>query len=192
MSPPLSRRRGFAREWTILSFRGSEVREKEVLAVVGPTGAGQEIPPARSPLPRQARSPASSEWRGERVPAGAPLALRRRISMTFQDPLLLSGTTYDNVFYGLQLRGQNGHDARERVMAALRLLRVEHLADQRARTLSGGEAQPGRRLARALVPPRPSFCSSTRPFAALDAPIRKRLLEELRQAVQRAASAAST
>ena len=166
---------------TILSLPRLEVREKEVLAVVAPTGAGKST--LLRVLHFLDRPEAGVlEWRGERVPWPAPLALRRRISMTFQDPLLLSGTTYDNVFYGLQLRGQNGHDARERVMAALHLLRVEHLADQRARTLSGGEAQRTA-LARALVLS-PELLLLDEPFAALDAPIRKHLLEELRQAVR--------
>ncbi len=166
---------------TILSLPRLEIREKEVLAVVGPTGAGKST--LLRVLHFLDRPEAGVlEWRGERVPWPAPLALRRRISMTFQDPLLLSGTTYDNVFYGLQLRGQNGHDARERVMAALRLLRVEHLADQRARTLSGGEAQRTA-LARALVLS-PELLLLDEPFAALDAPIRKHLLEELKQAVR--------
>lgn len=166
---------------TILSLPRLEVREKEVLAVVGPTGAGKST--LLRVLHFLDRPEAGVlEWRGERVPWPAPLALRRRISMTFQDPLLLSGTTYDNVAYGLHLRGQNGPDARERVMAALRLLRVEHLADQRARTLSGGEAQRTA-LARALVLS-PELLLLDEPFAALDAPIRKHLLEELKQAVR--------
>lgn len=166
---------------TILSLPRLEIHDREIVAVVGPTGAGKST--LLRVLHFLDRPEAGVlEWRGERVPWPAPLALRRRISMTFQDPLLLSGTTYDNVFYGLQLRGQNGHDARERVMAALRLLRVEHLADQRARTLSGGEAQRTA-LARALVLS-PELLLLDEPFAALDAPIRKHLLDELKQAVR--------
>ena len=166
---------------TILSLPRLEVREREVLAVVGPTGAG------KSTLLRVLHFLDRPEagvlaWRGAPVPWPAPLALRRRISMTFQDPLLLSGTTRENVAYGLSLRGEDGGGAREKVLDALRLLRVEHLADQRARTLSGGEAQRTA-LARALVLS-PELLLLDEPFAALDAPIRKHLLEELRQAVR--------
>ena len=124
---------------TILSLPRLEVHEKEILAVVGPTGAGKSTLLRLLHLLDRPEA-GSLSWRGERVPWPAPLALRRRISMTFQDPLLLSGTTYDNVAYGLSLRGVSGDRANEKVLAALRLFRVEHLARQRARTLSGGEA----------------------------------------------------
>jgi len=165
----------------ILSLPHLDVREKEILAVLGPTGAG------KSTLLRvlhflERPDSGTLSWRGERVPWPAPLALRRRVSMAFQDPLLLSGTTYDNVEYGLSLRGQNGNGARERVETALRLFHIEHLASQRARTLSGGEAQRTA-LARALVVS-PELLLLDEPFASLDAPIRKHLLEELTQVVR--------
>ncbi len=165
----------------ILSLPRFDVREKEILAILGPTGAG------KSTLLRllhflERPHAGSLSWRGEKVPWPAPLALRRRISMAFQDPLLLSGTTYDNVEYGLSLRGRDGNGARERVTATLRLFHIEHLASQRARTLSGGEAQRTAR-ARALVVS-PELLLLDEPFAALDAPIRKHLLEELKLAVR--------
>jgi tungstate transport system ATP-binding protein len=102
--------------------------------------------------------------------------------MAFQDPLLLSGTTFENVVYGLQVRGENGRGSREKVEAALRLFHVDHLADRSARTLSGGEAQRTA-LARAFVLS-PELLLLDEPFAALDAPIRKHLLQELKQAVR--------
>ena len=165
----------------ILSLPRLEIHDREILAVVGPTGAGKSTLLRILHLLDRPEAGALS-WRGERVPWPAPLALRRRISMTFQDPLLLSGTTYDNVAYGLSLRGENGDGAKRKVLDALRLFHVEHLARQRARTLSGGEAQRTA-LARALVLS-PELLLLDEPFAALDAPIRKHLLEELRQAVR--------
>lgn len=166
---------------TILSLPRFEVAEGEVLAVLGPTGAG------KSTLLRilhflERPGSGSVSWKGEPVPWPAPLALRRRISMAFQDPLLLSGTTRENVAYGLKLRGENGRGARERVEAALRLFHVEHLAGRDARTLSGGEAQRTA-LARAFVLS-PELLLLDEPFAALDKPIRKHLVEELRSVLR--------
>lgn len=166
---------------TILSLPRFGIEEREILAVLGPTGAG------KSTLLRilhflERPGTGSLSWRGERVPWPAPLALRRRISMAFQDPLLLSGTIRENVAYGLALRGENGRGARERVEAALRLFHVEHLAERDARTLSGGEAQRTA-LARAFVLS-PDLLLLDEPFAALDKPIRKHLVEELRSVLR--------
>ena len=165
----------------ILSLSSLDVREREILAVLGPTGAGKStLLRVLHLLERPASG--SLSWRGGPVPWPAPLELRRRIAMAFQDPLLLSGTARDNVAYGLALRGVKGKAAIARIDEALGLLRVDHLADQPAHTLSGGEAQRTA-LARALVLS-PDLLLLDEPFAALDAPIRKHLLEELRQVVR--------
>ncbi|MHB1044477.1 MAG: ABC transporter ATP-binding protein [Thermoanaerobaculia bacterium] len=165
----------------ILSLEGLDVRAGELLALLGPTGAG------KSTLLRvlhllEKPGAGTVAWRGAPVPWPAPLDLRRRIAMAFQDPLLFSGSTLENVLYGLSLRGVGGAAAREKAMEALRLLHVDHLAERRARTLSGGEAQRTA-LARALVL-RPELLLLDEPFAALDAPIRRHLLEELTQVVK--------
>lgn len=166
---------------TILSLDGLALREGELLALLGPTGAG------KSTLLRVLHlldRPAAGviEWRGVPVAWPAPIDLRRRIAMAFQDPLLFSGTTLENVLYGLSVRGVPRGAAREKAEEALRLLRVDHLSHRRARTLSGGEAQRTA-LARALVL-RPELLLLDEPFAALDAPIRRHLLEELTQVVK--------
>jgi tungstate transport system ATP-binding protein len=166
---------------TILSLPRFEVEEGEILAVLGPTGAGKStLLRVLHFLDRPETGHLS--WRGDRVPWPAPLPLRRKISMAFQDPLLLSGTAYENVVYGLQVRGENGRGRRERVEEALRLFHVAHLAHRSGHTLSGGEAQRTA-LARAFVLS-PELLLLDEPFAALDAPIRKHLLQELNQAVR--------
>lgn len=165
----------------ILSLETLEVQEGELLALLGPTGAGKST---LLRLLHLLEKPAigTVSWRGTPVSWPPPLDLRRRIAMAFQDPLLFSGTTLENVLFGLSLRGVTGEAARGKAMEALRLLHVDPLADRRARTLSGGEAQRTA-LARALVL-RPELLLLDEPFAALDAPIRRHLLEELTQVVR--------
>ena len=77
-----------------------------------------------------------------------PLPLRRRITLVHQRSLLLTGSVTANIEYGLRVRGVR--DRRNRVEAVLRLLKLERLAAQPARTLSGGETHLVA-MARALV-----------------------------------------
>ena len=166
---------------TLLDLPRLEVHEGEILVVLGPTGAG------KSTLLRIAgllQRPAHGHlaWRDEPVPWPTPLALRRRMAMVFQAPLLFSGTVLDNVAYGLRLRGERGSALRDRVDAALAQFHIAHLAGQRASTLSGGEAQRTA-LARAVVL-EPELLLLDEPLASLDAPIRERLRDELRQAIR--------
>jgi tungstate transport system ATP-binding protein len=70
------------------------------------------------------------------------------VTTVFQQPHLLNRTVAANVGYGLRLR--NNPNSHARVDAALEQVGLQHIANQRARTLSGGEAQRAA-LARALV-----------------------------------------
>jgi tungstate transport system ATP-binding protein len=93
-----------------------------------------------------------------------PLEQKRRVTMVFQRPMLLDRSVWDNVTYGLQLRGQRNE--KRNVQAALEEVGLAHLTRQRARTLSGGEAQRVA-LARAIVL-RPDVLLLDEPTANLD------------------------
>ncbi|MBI4705342.1 MAG: ABC transporter ATP-binding protein [Deltaproteobacteria bacterium] len=166
---------------TLLAIDDLEVRAGETLAVVGPTGAGKStLLRVMAGLEIPARG--HSWWRGELVKAPWPLALRRRVAMAFQAPLLFRGTVLDNVAYGLRLRGERRDAIRRKAAEALRRFGIEDLATRPAHTLSGGEAQRVS-LARAVVL-RPELLLLDEPLASLDALTRERLQAELRDVVR--------
>lgn len=132
----------------VLSVATLDIARGEVLAIVGPSGAG------KSTLLRllnflEAPESGTLTYRDTLVQDGAiPLALRRQVTTVFQRPALLSTTVWNNVVYGLRLRGVR--DGRAAARAVLDQLGLSPLAHAQARTLSGGEAQRTA-LARAIV-----------------------------------------
>jgi tungstate transport system ATP-binding protein len=155
--------------------------EGEVLAVLGPTGAGKStLLQVIHLLLRPEQGTIS--WRGQPVSFPAPLELRRRMAMAFQDPHLFSGSVAENVAYGLRVRGLRGEEVHRRVDETLEELHVASLARRSVDALSGGEAQRVA-LARALVL-RPELLLLDEPLASLDEPIREELLAEIEQIVR--------
>ncbi|HZW03137.1 MAG TPA: phosphate ABC transporter ATP-binding protein [Anaerolineaceae bacterium] len=159
----------------VLEVERLAVQPGEILALVGPSGAGKSTllrllnflePPTAGCLTFHDR-PFTAETE-------MPLALRRRVTMVFQRPLLLNRSIEANVRFGLQLRGE--HDGDERVRTALAAVGLEHLPHQKASTLSGGEAQRVA-LARAIVL-QPDVLLLDEPTANLD-PYNVGLIEEI-------------
>lgn len=160
---------------TVLSVNDLEIHRGEVLAIVGPSGAGKST---LLRLLNFLQPPTSGEVHFDGVTfsatKAAPLAVRRRVTTVFQRPMLLKRSVEANVAYGLQLRGQrNGADAIRTTLAEVGLT---ELANQPARTLSGGEAQRVA-LARAMVL-RPDALLLDEPTANLD-PYNVGLIEQI-------------
>ncbi|PKO22191.1 MAG: phosphate ABC transporter ATP-binding protein [Chloroflexi bacterium HGW-Chloroflexi-1] len=133
----------------VLDVPRLDVRRGEILALVGPSGAGKST---LLRLLNFLESPTSGRIRFLDAEFGPhqeiPVTLRRRVTTVFQRPILLKRTVQANVSYGLRLRGQrDGHHV---IAAALGQVGLQPLAQQPARTLSGGEAQRVA-LARAMV-----------------------------------------
>ena len=149
----------------ILEIEHLEIYSGEIMALVGPSGAG------KSSLLRmlnflEAPSEGVIECGDFSFKAGVepPLEVRRKVTTVFQRPVLLNKSVWDNVSFGLELRGKR--DSKKEIQSALEQVGLAKLARQRARTLSGGEAQRVA-LARALVI-KPDILLMDEPTANLD------------------------
>jgi tungstate transport system ATP-binding protein len=77
-------------------------------------------------------------------------SLRARSTMVFQKSVIISGTVYDNVAYGLRVNGVPSKDIKDRVQHALSTVNLAEFGRRKARKLSSGEQQRVA-IARALV-----------------------------------------
>jgi tungstate transport system ATP-binding protein len=159
----------------VLAIDDLSIYRGEILALVGPSGAGKSTllrllnflePPTQGRIEFSERTFTSDE--------DMPLEIRRKVTTVFQSPMLLKRSVWANVIYGLQLRGSNDHKSRTR--QALELVGLARLAQQPARTLSGGEAQRVA-LARAMVL-QPEVLLLDEPTANLD-PYNVNLIEQI-------------
>ena len=151
------------------------VREGEFFSLLGPSGCGKttllrilggfEVPDA-----------------GEVYIAGRDVRqvppYERPVNTVFQNYALFPHmNVFDNVAFGLRMRGLPRDKIRARVKEALALVQIEELADRRPDELSGGQKQRVA-LARALVN-EPKVLLLDEPLGALDLKLRKQLQIEL-------------
>ncbi len=159
----------------VLHVGNLDIRRGEIFALVGPSGAGKST---LLRLLNFLEPPTSGTLRfldAEFSPnCLMPLELRRRVTTVFQRPILLNRSVWDNVNYGLRLRGRR--NGTKLVDSTLEQVGLQALASQRARTLSGGEAQRVA-LARAMVL-KPDVLLLDEPTANLD-PYNVGLIEDI-------------
>ena len=141
----------------------------EILSVIGPNGAGKSTLLQVMGLLRRP-SEGQVFFDGQEVTNSSDLvALRRRMALVLQEPLLFRGAVFDNVALGLRLRGVPRSETKKRAELWLAKLNITHLASQSVSKLSAGEAQRVN-LARSLVL-NPEVFLLDEPFASLDPPM---------------------
>jgi ABC-type Fe3+/spermidine/putrescine transport system ATPase subunit len=153
----------------VLTADALDLHARDALVILGPNGSG------KSTLVRTLA--------GLERPAGGRVAsvATGPVTMVFQRPAPFAGSVAHNVRVAFLGKKLSGAERRARVGEALERFKIDHLAEHRAATLSGGEL---RRLAlsRAFAL-RPAVLLLDEPFAALDADGQAALSLDLRRAI---------
>jgi tungstate transport system ATP-binding protein len=120
-----------------------DVEKGEVFGIIGPSGAGKTTL-LRLIATLERPSEGAIQFDGvdlDGLSEKEILMMRRRMGFVFQNPTVFKRSVYENVAYGLRIRGTSGLSLSKRVKEALHLVGLSELESRNATTLSGGEAQ---------------------------------------------------
>ena len=152
-----------------------EIDDGEFMVLVGPSGCGKT-----TALRMVAGLEEISEGAiriGERVVNHVP-ARDRDIAMVFQSYALYPHlTVYENIAFGLRLRGTPKNEIDKRVRNAARVLALDEFLDRKPRALSGGQRQRVA-MGRAIVR-EPAAYLMDEPLSNLDAKLRVHMRAEI-------------
>ena len=166
---------------TVIHGIDLEIKHGEFVVFVGPSGCG------KSTLLRMIaglETISGGEIKiGDQVVNDLP-PRARDIAMVFQDYALYPHKNlYDNMAFGLRLRGTDEGEIKRRVMDAARLLRIDHMLERRPGALSGGQRQRVA-IGRAIVR-QPKVFLFDEPLSNLDAQLRGEMRSEIKRLHQR-------
>jgi energy-coupling factor transporter ATP-binding protein EcfA2 len=176
---------GYAR--SVLRDISLTIADGETVGLIGPNEAGKST----LCLVASGLAPASvgGELRGSLTIDGEPMAklatyeLAERVVVGFQNPNTqrsgISATVFEEVALGPMNLGLNIEETVERTWAALRLLRLEAIAERNPARLSGGQAQLVGIAS--LLAMRPGHVILDEPTAQLDPAGTRLVAEALRQ-----------
>lgn len=171
----------YAGQVTALERFTLSVADREIVVLVGPSGAGKTTA-LRIAAGLERATAGSVRMDGRAIDHCQPN--ERDIAMVFQNPALYPHLTVrDNIGFSLRMRRMAGSEIGSRVISAAAEVGIAGLLDRLPGTLSGGQAQRVA-LARAIVR-RPKALLLDEPLASLDAPLRSELRCDLRQAHER-------
>jgi putative spermidine/putrescine transport system ATP-binding protein len=166
---------------TIVDSFDLTLQRGELVALLGPSGCGKTTT-LRMIAGFLEPDTGSVVIDGQDVTAFGPE--KRPSAMVFQNYALWPHlTVYKNVAFPLTLRKLSRAEIKTRVMAALETVNLAHHANSRPAHISGGEQQRAA-LARAIVQ-EPDLLLLDEPLSNLDAKLRVRVREEIREIQQR-------
>ena len=167
-------------EKRVLESISLQIERGEFLTLLGESGSGKTTL-LRIVAGFEQASAGQILLEGKRLDTLPPY--RRPVHTVFQNYALFPHmNVYDNVAYGLRVRGIGAAEIKSRVMAALAKVRMEPFVAHYPRQISGGQKQRAA-LARALVN-EPKVLLLDEPLSALDANLRVEMQRELKQLQQ--------
>ncbi|MCW3489191.1 ABC transporter ATP-binding protein [Dethiobacter alkaliphilus] len=167
----------------VLHIPQLSVSRGRILGLIGPSGAGKStLLRILNMLEEPTNGEVTYLQRPLPTAQGEKLALRQKMTMVFQKAALLDTSVYNNIAFGLQARKIPKQEIDRRVRSILETIGMTEQSRQRAKTLSGGEAQRIA-FARALVL-QPEILFLDEPTANLDPPnveLLERMITKLNQ-----------
>jgi len=126
----------------VLDIAELSLRRGGLYALVGPNGAGKST---LLDILSFIRPPDGGRilFGGEEVLRGSSSLsdFRRRATLVHQKPYLMNRTVYENIAFGLRVRGVHAKKQKEAVLRALDSVGLYGFEQRNARALSGGETQ---------------------------------------------------
>src|SRR5256712_650122 len=126
----------------VLDIERFAVPPGALIAIVGPNGAGKStllrlLALLERPSEGSVLVDGTAAWDGRRP----PVALRRRVTLVEQRPVLFRGTVRDNLGFGLQARGIRRTEVNRSLGTVAARLAITPLLERRRHELSDGEVQ---------------------------------------------------
>lgn len=159
----------------VLDIEELYLEEGKITGVIGPSGAGKSTLLYILNGLEKATS-GKIVFNGKELKSEPDIETRRQMSMVFQKPTVFNTTVYENMAYSLKLRGMQKGAIRDKVLEVAKLIGLEDKLEQKAATLSGGEAQR-LAIARAIIH-KPKVLLLDEPTANLD-PANVAMIEKL-------------
>ncbi|UNQ73902.1 ABC transporter ATP-binding protein [Infirmifilum sp. NZ] len=165
----------------ILDNISFEVKDKEFFTLIGPSGCGKTT--TLRIIAGLLKPDKGNVYFDGRLMNDVPPE-KRNITMVFQNFALMPHmTVFDNIAFGLKMRGWSQEDIKRRVREVMELLRIEGLENKKPHQLSGGQQQRVG-VARALAP-NPDVILFDEPLSNVDAVLREQLRFEIRDLMKK-------
>ncbi|AKL94376.1 phosphate ABC transport system ATP-binding protein PstB [Clostridium aceticum] len=149
------------KERKVLDIDALHIESGAFLGIIGPNGAGKST---LVKILAGLDTPTTGVVKYDGVPLNT--RIHQKMTMVFQKPYLLRTSVFNNIAYPLKIRKVNKNKIQQQVDDLIEEMDIQHIRNQNAWTLSGGEAQKVA-LARAIIF-QPSLLILDEPTASID------------------------